>query len=253
MDRLLSRLLLLLLAMSALPAFAADAGWWQAEWQYRKPITIDVGPQGAGLAADPGRTPVLLRLHTGNFGFDGVQDTGNDLRFISADGRTVLAHQIEQFDSLLGIALVWVDVPNLSATAPQTVWMYYGNSQQVFDPDYTLVYHFADANAPARDTTAYGNNAGAVVPPAEGAVIGRGVQLGAGPLPLPASASLAQQAGAPFTFSAWIKPGTQSAAHALYARRDGAAELVIGIADRAPFVQVNGQRNAPAQPIPEGQ
>ncbi|WMJ69390.1 MotA/TolQ/ExbB proton channel family protein [Stenotrophomonas sp. 24(2023)] len=261
MDRLLTRLLLLLLALSALPAWAADAGWWQAEWQYRKPITIDAGPQGAGLAADPGRTPVLLRLHTGNFGFDGVQDAGNDLRFVSADGRTVLAHQIEQFDPLLGLALVWVDVPNLSAGAPQTVWMYYGNSkapasgngQQVFDPDYTLVYHFADANAPARDTTAYGNNAGAVVPPAEGAVIGRGVQLGAGPLPLPASASLAQAAGAAFTLSAWIKPGMQPGAQAIYARRDGSAELLVGIDNRVPFVQVNGQRSAPGQPIPEGQ
>lgn len=167
MDRLLSRVLLLLAALVALPAAAADANWWQAEWKYRKPITIDAGPQGAGLAGDPGRTPLLLRLHTGNFGFDGTQDAGNDLRFVSGDGRTVLAHQIEQFDPKLGLALVWVDVPAVSAAAPQTIWMYYGNEkapasgngQQVFDPDYTLVYHFAEANAPARDTTAYGNNA----------------------------------------------------------------------------------------------
>lgn len=196
MDRLLSRVLLLLAALVALPAAAADANWWQAEWKYRKPITVDAGPQGAGLAGDPGRTPLLLRLHTGNFGFDGTQDAGNDLRFVSGDGRTVLAHQIEQFDPTLGLALVWVDLPAVSAAAPQTIWMYYGNEkapasgngQQVFDPDYTLVYHFAEANAPARDTTAYGNNAGAVVPPSEGAVIGRGVQLGAGPLPALATA-----------------------------------------------------------------
>ena len=178
MDRLLSRVLLLLAALVALPAAAADANWWQAEWKYRKPITVDAGPQGAGLAGDPGRTPLLLRLHTGNFGFDGTQDAGNDLRFVSGDGRTVLAHQIEQFDPTLGLALVWVDLPAVSAAAPQTIWMHYGNEkapasgngQQVFDPDYTLVYHFAEANAPARDTTAYGNNAGAVVPPSEGAV-----------------------------------------------------------------------------------
>ncbi|QII29288.1 DUF2341 domain-containing protein [Stenotrophomonas maltophilia] len=261
MDRLLSRMLLLLAALIALPAAAADANWWQAEWKYRKPITVDAGPQGAGLAGNPGRTPLLLRLHTGNFGFDGTQDSGNDLRFVSADGRTVLAHQIEQFDPNLGLALVWVDVPALTATAPQTIWMYYGNAkapasgngQQVFDPDYTLVYHFAEANAPARDTTAYGNTAGAVVPAAESTVIGRGVQLGAGPLPLPVSASLAQEAGAPLTVSAWIKPGAQTTAQAIYARRDGTAELVVGIDNRVPFVQLNGQRSTPAQPIPEGQ
>lgn len=125
MDRLLSRVLLLLAALVALPVAAADANWWQAEWKYRKPITVDAGPQGAGLAGDPGRTPLLLRLHTGNFGFDGTQDAGNDLRFVSGDGRTVLAHQIEQFDPKLGLALVWVDVPAVSAAAPQTIWMYY--------------------------------------------------------------------------------------------------------------------------------
>ena len=261
MNRLLSRMLLLLAALIALPAAAADANWWQAEWKYRKPITVDAGPQGAGLAGNPGRTPLLLRLHTGNFGFDGTQEGGNDLRFVSADGRTVLAHQIEQFDPNLGLALVWVDVPALTASAPQTIWMYYGNAkapasgngQQVFDPDYTLVYHFAEANAPARDTTAYGNTAGAVVPAAESTVIGRGVQLGAGPLSLPASASLAQEAGAPLTVSAWIKPGALTTAQAIYARRDGSAELVVGIDNRVPFVQLNGQRSTPAQPIPEGQ
>lgn len=261
MDRLFSRMLLLLAALIALPAAAADANWWQAEWKYRKPITVDAGPQGAGLTGNPGRTPLLLRLHTGNFGFDGTQEGGNDLRFVSADGRTVLAHQIEQFDPNLGLALVWVDVPVLTASAPQTIWMYYGNAkapasgngQQVFDPDYTLVYHFAEANAPARDTTAYGNTAGAVVPAAESTVIGRGVQLGAGSLPLPASASLAQEAGAPLTVSAWIKPGALTTAQAIYARRDGTAELVVGIGNRVPFVQLNGQRSTPAQPIPEGQ
>lgn len=261
MDRLLSRMLLLLAALIALPAAAADANWWQAEWKYRKPITVDAGPQGAGLTGNPGRTPLLLRLHTGNFGFDGTQEGGNDLRFVSADGRTVLAHQIEQFDPNLGLALVWVDVPALTASAPQTIWMYYGNAkapasgngQQVFDPDYTLVYHFAEANAPARDTTAYGNTAGAVVPAAESTVIGRGVQLGAGPLALQASASLAQEAGAPLTVSAWIKPGALTTAQAIYARRDGSAELVVGIDNRVPFVQLNGQRSTPAQPIPEGQ
>lgn len=92
-----------------------------------------------------------------------------------------------------------------------------------------------------------------MVPPSEGSVIGRGVQLGAAPLPLPASASLAQEAGAPLTVSAWIKPGSNNAAQAIYARRDGASELVLGIENRVPFVQLNGQRSTLAQPIPEGQ
>jgi biopolymer transport protein ExbB len=235
--------------------------WWQAEWSYRKPVTIDGGAQAGALGSDAGRMPVLVRLHTGNFKFEGVSETGADLRFVAADDKTVLNHQIEQFDPLLGIALVWVDVPNVSAGTPQKLWMYYGNpkapasgnGQRSFDPDYTLVYHFAEGAVPPRDTTAYGNNGQTAAVPVEGTVIGKGAQLGNGALMLPATPSLAVAAGGALTFSAWIKPGQLGARQALYARRDGAGEFVVGIDQGVPFVQVNGQRSTPGQPVQAGQ
>ena len=253
-------LFVLLTLMSTLLPGMAHA-WWQADWAYRKPITIDGGPQAGAIGGDAGRTPVLVRLHTGNFSFEGVSETGADLRFIAGDDKTVLNHQIEQFDPLLGMALIWVDAPSVGAGAPQQLWMYYGNpkapasgnGQRTYDPDYTLVYHFAEANVPPRDTTAYGNHGQTAVISAEGTVIGKGAQLGREPLMLPASPSLAQQAGAPFTFSAWVKPEQLGARQAIYARRDGANELVIGIDQGVPFVQINGQRSAPGQPIQAGQ
>jgi biopolymer transport protein ExbB len=39
----------------------------------------------------------------------------------------------------------------------------------------------------------------------------------------------------------------------LYARRDGAGELLIGVDQGVPFVQVNGQRSKPGQPIQANQ
>ena len=72
------------------------------------------------------------------------------------------------FDPVLGVALVWVDVPQLGADAQQQVWMYYGNPKAqgadkgaaTFDADYAAVYHFEDAAGSApRDATAYANNA----------------------------------------------------------------------------------------------
>lgn len=253
-------LLLLLTALSALLPSLAHA-WWQPDWAYRKPITIDAGPQGAALGGDAGRTPVLVRLHTGNFSFEGVSDTGADLRFVAGDDKTVLHHQIEQFDPLLGIALVWVDVPSLSAAAPQSIWMYYGNpkapasgnGQLSFDASFTLVYHFAETGAPARDTTAYGNHAQTTTQPVEGTVIGRGAQLGNAPLMLPASPSLAVPAGGAFTFSAWVRPDALGPRQVVYLRRDGAGELLVGIDQGVPFVQVNGQRSEPGQPVQAGQ
>jgi biopolymer transport protein ExbB len=252
-------LLLLALASTLLPGLAQ--AWWQPDWAYRKPVTIDAGPQGGAIGGDAGRTPVLLRLHTGNFSFEGVSESGADLRFVAGDDKTVLNHQIEQFDPLLGMALVWVDVPAVSASGKQQFWMYYGNpkapaagnGQRTFDPDYTLVYHFAEANVPARDTTAYGNHGQTAVVTLDGTVIGRGAQLGAAPLMLPASPSLALQAGAPFAFSAWVRPDQLGPRQVVYARRDGAGELVIGIDQGVPFVQVNGQASRPGQPVQAGQ
>ncbi|MDP9602639.1 UNVERIFIED_ORG: biopolymer transport protein ExbB [Variovorax paradoxus] len=249
----------LTLASTLLPGLAH--AWWQAEWAYRKPITIDAGPQAGAIGSDAGRMPVLVRLHTGNFKFEGVSETGADLRFVAADDKTVLNHQIEQFDPLLGMALVWVDVPNVSAGTPQKLWMYYGNpkapasgnGQRTFDPDYTLVYHFAEGAVPPRDTTAYGNNGQTAAVPVEGTVIGKGAQLGAAALMLPATPSLAVQAGGALTFSAWIRPDQLGARQAVYTRRDATGELVVGIDQGVPFVQVNGQRSAPGQPVQAGQ
>ena len=253
-------LFLSLTLLSTLVPSLAHA-WWQPDWAYRKPVTIDAGPQGGAIGGDAGRTPVLVRLHTGNFSFQGVSDNGADLRFVAADDKTVLNHQVEQFDPLLGIALVWVEVPALSAGAPQQVWMYYGNKkapasgngQRTFDPDYTLVYHFGEAGAPPRDTTAYGNNAQTSAVILEGAVIGKGAQLGTAALQLPASPSLAQKAGDTFTFSAWVHPDKLGAQQVIYSRRDGAGELVIGLDQGVPFVQVNGKRSTPGQPVQAGQ
>src|SRR3546814_3942258 len=80
----------------------------------------------------------------------------------------VLNHQIESFDPLMGMALIWVDIPDIVASQRQDIWMYYGNTaapatgngQLTFDPNYTLAYHFdGAAGVPPRDTTAYSNHA----------------------------------------------------------------------------------------------
>lgn len=256
----MQRFLFLLTILGTLVPGLAHA-WWQPDWAYRKPVTVDAGPKAGAVGGDPGRIPVLLRLHSGNFNFEGVSDSGADLRFVAGDDKTVLNHQIEQFNPLLGIALIWVDVPTLTAGTPQQLWMYYGNpkapasgnGQRTFDPDYSLVYHFAEAGVPSRDSTAYGNHAQTAVPALDGSVIGTGARLGTTPLMLPASPSLALAAGAPFTFSAWVRPDSLGAQQVLYARRDGAGELLIGVDQGVPFVQVNGQRSKPGQPIQANQ
>ncbi|PMY32037.1 DUF2341 domain-containing protein [Pseudomonas sp. GW456-L14] len=258
----MQRLLISLLICLGLVLPATAQAWWQDDWHYRKQISIDTTPQGAAINQALGRTALLVRLHTGNFSFDGVKEDGSDLRFVSADDKTVFNHQIESFDPLMGMALVWVDVPNVEGGQRQDIWMYYGNQkapatangQLTFDPNYIALYHFDGANGtPAKDTTAYGNHAQNATGASIDGVIGRALQFNGQPLLLPASPSLQHTADGAFTFSAWLRLDQASGEQLLLARREGASSLLIGVNQGVPFVEVDGQRAVSTQPLNPGQ
>ncbi|QXI09384.1 DUF2341 domain-containing protein [Pseudomonas zeae] len=243
-----------------LPATAQ--AWWQDDWHYRKQIAVDTTPQGAAINQALGRTALLVRLHTGNFTFDGVKEDGADLRFVAVDDKTVLNHQIESFDALMGMALIWVDVPNVEGAQRQDIWMYYGNQkapatgngQLTFDPNYTALYHFDGATGtPAKDTTAYGNTAQSATGAAIDGVVGRALQFSGQPLLLPASPSLQHNAGSAFTFSAWLRLDQASGEQLILARREGANSLLIGANQGVPFVEIDGQRAVATQALNPGQ
>jgi len=248
---------------------ASEASWWNDDWSYRKPITLDTTGKGANITQPAGRMPLLIRLHPGNFQFDGVAKTGTDLRFIGSDGKTPLNYQIESFDPVMGVAQIWLDVPDLPANGQQTVWMYYGNTKApgmssgpaTFDADYTLVYHFDEQTGmPPTDATAYGNNAlSGAVRITDGGIAGGAARFdGATVLTLPASSSLDIKDGGSFTFSAWIKlDALPTTATLIYGHRQDGKALLVGIDGGAPFVEVDGsdkpQRSAAGQPLKPGQ
>jgi biopolymer transport protein ExbB len=248
---------------------AAEASWWNDDWSYRKPITLDTSGKGANITQSAGRVPLLIRLHPGNFQFDGVSKTGNDLRFIGSDGKTPLNYQIENFDPVMGVAQIWLDVPDLPNGGQQTIWMYYGNNKApalssgpaTFDADYTLVYHFDEASGqPPKDATAYGNTAvSGAVRTVDGGIAGSAGHFdGTTIVTLPASSSLDIKDGGSFTFSAWIKLDTLPTTPTLiYGHRQDGKALLIGIDGGAPFVEVDGGdkplRSSAGQPLKAGQ
>ncbi|MEG2795454.1 MAG: DUF2341 domain-containing protein [Pseudomonas sp.] len=258
----MQRLILSLLICLGFVLPATAQAWWQDDWHYRKQIAVDTTPQGAAINQPIGRTALLVRLHTGNFTFDGVKEDGSDLRFVSADDKTVLNHQIESFDALMGMALIWVDVPNVEGGQRQDIWMYYGNQkapatgngQLTFDPNYTALYHFDGATGtPAKDTTAYGNTAQSATGAAIDGVVGRALQFSGQPLLLPTSPSLQHNAGSAFTFSAWLRLDQATGEQLILARREGANSLLIGANQGVPFVEIDGQRAVATQPLNPGQ
>lgn len=229
------------------PAVAAEGGWWEKDWPYRKVVTLDTTATGTNLSGAIGRSLVLVRLHSGNFGFSDSLDNGADLRFTLGDDKTPLPFHIEKFDAANQIALIWVSVPNLNGGEKQDIHLYYGNKnapvgQDVpgsFDADYAAVYHFTDGpGQPASDATANKNNS--MNPPAgvnDAAVIARGARFpGNAPVTIADTPSLAIPAGGGFTFSAWVKPDQFAPQAVLYGR----AGLTIALANGVPTVTAGG-------------
>lgn len=134
--------------------------WWNEDWTARKKITLS---NPAGEVAD---APVLIRLHTGNFDFLSANENGSDLRVVAGDDKTELKFHIEKWDGLNQLALVWVMLPKLGATAE--AWLYFGNAEATpasnakatYDAA-SAVYHFNEATGNPADSSVLAANASA--------------------------------------------------------------------------------------------
>ncbi len=228
------------------------AAWWNDQWTMRKKITLDTSASGASINDPIGTSPVLVRLHVGNFRFGTAKDDGGDLRFIAADDKTPLKYHVEKYDALLGEALIWVGVPDLKPGAKTEIWLYYGNpkvpaavdAKGTYDPDTLLVYHFNDRGTPAQDVSAWANSAQSVLPGADGAIIGQGARLdGQTAATLPGSPSLVVAEAGELTWSVWFKMMSPQPRSVLYSRHDGPNAFLIGLDNGVPFVEVTNAGN----------
>lgn len=250
-----SKFTLLFVLLSALPSLAS--AWWHDDWAYRKQITLDTTPQGADIPAALDQFPVLIRLHTGNFGyFLDAQPGGEDLRFVAGDDLTPLKYHIELFDPVNEMALIWVLLPRLSGnTSADSLWMYYGNANAQsaadpagsYDPRQTLVMHFDGEGAQQKDSSAYGNNP--TLFSAEvmnGALIGQGAHFdGSQAIELPDVPTLRALPESGWTFSTWVKIDADQVDAVLMRRGNDEATLTLAIDGQAAYIRLrNGDDDA---------
>lgn len=237
---MLSRTLVLLLALSAWSSGAS--AWWNGDWESRKKVTIDTSVTGSDLKEALADVPVLVRLHTGNFGyFSELAENGKDLRAMK-DDKTPLKFHIEKFDAVNEMALVWVKFPAIQAASTSDEFhLYYGNDDApppeggagTFNDDFAAVFHFDDQKPLLEDVTAYGNSGeGASLTPDPAGWIGSAVKFqGSGTLELKASPSLAFDPQKGYTVSAWIKPDQLQGQSVVFEARDGANGVSLVIRD----------------------
>ena len=236
-----------LLAMGASTARA----WWDDAWTVRKQITLDPAAGGVTAADAVGDTPVLIRLFDGNFHFSDLKDDGSDLRIVAGDDKTSLPYHFEKFDPVLNEAFVWVRVPGLKVGAKTPLWLYFGNvggkapkvedAKATYDPAMALVYHFTEHGTPASDYSMNGNAAQTAGLSTDGSMIGGGLRLdGHAVVTIPASPTLTWAAGAPFTWTAWVRFVAPQANAVIFNAGGAKPVLSIGFDNGVPFVELAG-------------
>lgn len=143
------------------PACVKD--WWNTDFAYRRRVYLLNGGQGRLE-----QVPVLIELYDPRIAWEHVEDGGADLRFVDADDRTTLPHEIEAWNHW-DRAIVWVEVPVIEGyVATDFIWMYHGNQEAedaqdpagVWSNGYQAVYHMdgaGDATDPPFDGTDHGS------------------------------------------------------------------------------------------------
>ena len=128
-----------------------------ASWFTRQQIDINSSQIPSNLT----NFTVLISMTSSNLNSSAVQSNGNDIRFTTSDGFTLLDHEIESFsnDDTSGSLVAWVGIPTLSNSNDTMIYIYYNVSDvparpsySTWDSNYELIYHM-NQNTFGKDST----------------------------------------------------------------------------------------------------
>ncbi len=206
------RKLLLVLALAA--GFSAPAhAWWNDDWTTRTRVVIDTTDKGLALPSAQTDVVVPLRLHSGNFDFGVAQAEGNDLRVVAGDDKTPLPFEVERFDPINELAVIWVRLPAVAQGSDKNVvHVYAGNDKAVaegrapvFTAGHALVMHFGEADGPAVDAAGGLASTAPVAREANG-LLGGAAKLSGTAVEWPVSPKLALAPAGALTIAMWLRP-----------------------------------------------
>lgn len=206
----------LLLGLMAATALSAPAhAWWNDSWSTRTKVVLDTTDKGLALPATVSEVVLPVRLHSGNFDFAVAKPDGSDLRVLGADDKTPLAFEIERFDSINELAVIWVRVPVVTQGSDKNaLHVYAGNAKApaearaaVFASGHAAVLHFSETDGPALDAVAGLKTATSPQHEPSGLLAGA-VRMTGEALELPLAGKLRLAADASLTAALWIRPDT---------------------------------------------
>lgn len=244
-----------ILALCLLAVSASSFAWWNADWSWRKAVTLDTTPAGANIPTDLRDTPVLLRLHMGNFThFLDLAQAGADISLVAGDDQTPLAHHIEHLDVVNELAFIWVKLPTIkgnagpapigeqeAADAPadgsNKLYLYFGNpkatqggpASATYGAGTALVYHFDDVSGVPGDRGPL-----ALPPPSftgqpnPASLIGAGARFaGNGQLKIADAPPLTLNPASGWGFQTWVKIDASQSNAFLLDRQSGSQRLSL--------------------------
>lgn len=100
---------------------------WLSGWSSRKMITISSTDVGS---TDLSNFPLLVKV-TADSDLSTALSSGNDIRFTSSDGVTLLSYERESWaggSGDPGTGVFWVKVPTISYTSDTIIYIYFGNA-----------------------------------------------------------------------------------------------------------------------------
>jgi biopolymer transport protein ExbB len=214
----LSWLFLFLIAVT----FQANAAW-NEEWPSRAKVAVSTSE----IAEPVNNSLIPVRLHSGNFDFTSSNVDGSDLRVIAADDKTELKFYVEKFDALNELAIVWVQLPQLSqANKDAHFWIYSGNESAASASNPSIL---ADVNVVAKfqfaektflqDSSANKYVASGTATLQKAGLIGESANLNGAPLSIPNVSEVNSSAG--YSWSAWIKPASLPQTSVIFGHGEG--------------------------------
>ena len=196
---------------------------WNKDWTVRNKISISAQAAAGGAS----QSPVVVRLHSGNFDFTTVNVDGSDIRFIAADDKTELKYHIEKFDAVNELAIIWVQMPAIKADDKDAhFWLYSGNekatsstgAKATWDTNTVAAFHFAD-KALLQDSSVTGLVASGEIAVQKAGLLGEAAIFSGKPLVITENPAINPTAVG-YTWSAWIKPTSLPQKASLYSQGD---------------------------------
>jgi len=245
--------LLLLLSLAVATPVAA---WWNESYKLRTQVVLNTSQAGVPISEALSGVAVPVRLHSGNFDFLDARTDGSDLRVLAADDKTPLRFQVERYDAVAELAVLWVAVPTVAPGTDTNLLRVYAAAEgvaaepqtPVVDSGALLTLRFDDPNGAMRDAggallTSTTSTTAPTAPAAPTAptfaiepngMIGQSARFDAGAgLELAPADRLRAAAGAPFSLSLWARPallgGTLFAQGPLTVGLDASGKVVAGL------------------------